>query len=72
MLFRQKNQKLRKMKRLSLLHKIVFVLAIISVVGSIISGLSLGQDVTWQSITLLWVLSAVIAELRIKELEDKS
>ncbi len=60
------------MKRLSLLHKIVFVLAIISVVGSIISGLSLGQDVTWQGITLLWVLSAVIAELRIKELEDKS
>ena len=60
------------MKRLSLLHKIVFVLVIISVVGSIISGLSLGQDVTWQSITLLWVLSAVIAELRIKELEDKS
>ena len=60
------------MKRLSLLHKIVFVLAIISVVGSIISGLSAGQDVTWQSITLLWVLSAVIAELRIKELEDKS
>ncbi len=60
------------MKRLSLLHKIVFVLAIISVVGSIISGLALGQDVTWQGITLLWVLSAVIAELRIKELEDKS
>ena len=60
------------MKRLSLLHKIVFVIAIISVVGSIISGLALGQDVTWQSITLLWVLSAVIAELRIKELEDKS
>lgn len=60
------------MKRLSLLHKIVFVLAIISVVGSIVTGLYLGQDVTWQGITLLWVLSAVIAELRIKELEDKS
>jgi len=60
------------MKRLNLLHKIVFVIAIISVVGSIISGLALGQDVTWQGITLLWVLSAVIAELRIKELEDKS
>ena len=60
------------MKRLSLLHKIVFVLAIISVVGSIVTGLYLGQDVTWQSITLLWVLSAVLAELRIKELEDKS
>jgi hypothetical protein len=60
------------MRRLSLLHKIVFVMAIISVVGSIISGLALGQDVTWQGITLLWVLSAVIAELRIKELEDKS
>ena len=60
------------MKRLSLLHKIVFALAIISVVGSIVTGIYLGQDVTWQSITLLWVLSAVIAELRIKELEDKS
>lgn len=60
------------MKRLTLLHKIVFVLAIISVVGSIVTGLYLGQDVTWQGITLLWVLSAVIAELRIKELEDKS
>ena len=60
------------MKRLSLLHKIVFVLAIISVVGSIVTGLYLGQDITWQGITLLWVLSAVIAELRIKELEDKS
>jgi hypothetical protein len=59
------------MKKLSLLHKLCFVLALFSVVGSIVVNIISGNDVTWQSIFLLWILSAIMAEIRIKNLEDK-
>jgi hypothetical protein len=59
------------MKKLSLLHNICFGLAIVSVIGSIITGFLAGRDITWQGISLLWISSALISELRIKELEDK-
>lgn len=59
------------MKKLSLLHKICFGLALISVIGSIVAGLMVGRDVTWQGISLLWIFSALMAEIRIKQLEKK-
>lgn len=59
------------MKKLSLLHKICFGLAIVSVIGSIITGLISGRDITWQGISLLWISTALISELRIKKLEEK-
>lgn len=59
------------MKKLNLLHKVCFSLAIISVIGSMITGLLAGRDITWQGISLLWISSALISELRIKELEEK-
>lgn len=59
------------MKKLSLLHKICFGLALISVIGSIVTGLMVGKDVTWQGISLLWIFSALMAEIRIKQIEKK-
>jgi hypothetical protein len=59
------------MKKLSLLSKICFVLGFIGVIGSIIISIISKKDFTWQFITLMWMGSALVSDLRIKELEEK-
>lgn len=60
------------MKKFSLLEKICFIFGFIGVMGSIIISALAHKDYLWQVITLFWMGSAFIAELRIKNLEDKS
>lgn len=71
MVFEPKNRKFRKMNKLSLLSKICFILGFIGVIGSITFSLVQGKDYMWQVIALLWMGSAFLNELRIKQLEDK-
>jgi hypothetical protein len=59
------------MNKLSLLAKTCFLLGFIGVIGSIILSFIDGKDFTWQFITLLWMGSSFVNELRIKQLEDK-
>lgn len=59
------------MKRLSLLSKICFILGFIGIIGSLIMSIILKKEYFWQLMTLLWMGSAFINELRIKQLEDK-
>ncbi len=59
------------MKKLSLLSKICFVLGFIGVIGSIIISIISKKDFTWQFITMMWMGSALVSDLRIKELEKK-
>jgi hypothetical protein len=56
---------------MSKLSKVFFLLAFLSTVSSIVIALVTKKDFTWQSITLLWICTAYISELRIKNLEDK-
>lgn len=59
------------MNKLSLISRVCFILGFIGVLGSITLSLMSGKDYTWQIITLLWMGSSFISELRIKQLEDK-
>jgi len=59
------------MNKLSLLSKLCFILGFVGVVGSIILSIVTKKDFLWQVITLAWMSSAFISELRIKQLEDK-
>ena len=59
------------MNKLSLLAKTCFLLGFIGVICSIILSFIDGKDFTWQFITLLWMGSSFVNELRIKQLEDK-
>lgn len=59
------------MKRLSLLSKICFILGFIGIIGSLIMSIILKKEYFWQLMTLLWMGSAFINELRIKQLEEK-
>ncbi len=59
------------MNKLSLLSKVCFILGFIGVIGSIIISIISEKDFTWQFITLMWMGSALISDMRIKQLEDK-
>jgi len=59
------------MKKLSLLSKICFILGFIGAVGSITLSIISKRDFTWQLVTLVWMGSAFMNELRIKQLEEK-
>jgi len=59
------------MKHLSLLSKICYVFGFLGVIFSIIASILSKKEFTWQIITLMWMASAFISEMRIKELEDK-
>ena len=59
------------MNKLSLLAKICFILGFIGVTGSIVLSIITKKDFTWQVISLLWMGSAFVSELRIKQLEEK-
>lgn len=58
------------MKKLTLFAKICFGLGFVATIGSIVSYLVQDKDVTWQVISLFWMSSALISELRIKQLEN--
>ena len=59
------------MKRLSLLSKICFILGFTGIIGSLVMSIIFKKEYFWQLMTLLWMGSAFINELRIKQLEDK-
>jgi len=59
------------MKKLSIMSKIFFLLAFLTTIGSIVLAIYTKKDYTWQAITLLWICSAYMSEIRIKQLEDK-
>lgn len=59
------------MKRLSLLSKICFILGFTGIIGCLIMSIILKKEYFWQLMTLLWMGSAFINELRIKQLEEK-
>jgi hypothetical protein len=56
---------------MSKLTKLFFILSFMSVLGSIVLAITEKKDFTWQAITFLWICSAYVSELRIKNLEDK-
>ncbi len=58
------------MKRLTLFAKICFGLGFVATIGSIVSNAILDKDITWHVIALFWMISALISELRIKQLEE--
>ena len=59
------------MKNLSLLSKICYGFGFLGVTFSIIASILTKKEFTWQIITLMWMGSAFMSEMRIKQLEDK-
>lgn len=59
------------MRKLDVISKVCYCLGFLGTVGSIIVSLYSGKEVSWQLISLSWMGSAFISDLRIKQLEDK-
>lgn len=59
------------MKNFSLFAKICYIFGFLGVVFSIVASIITKKDFTWQLITLMWMGSAFVSELRIKQLEEK-
>ncbi len=59
------------MKKISLLNKVFYLLAFLSISSSIISNYRSNEDFTWQIVAMLWMLSSYVNELRINNLQEK-